>query len=1081
MLTTLQTRLKTASRWLPVALLPLLPLAASAQQLGYSPTSATNVAGTYTDLGTNGTAITTSSTDDANSAAQNIGFTFTYNGTAFTQFVLNTNGLIRLGSAAPSVANLFGVYETGQTAPGVDPVGSTNAADVNLIMPFNFDLIPGTGTAEYRVATTGTAPNRVCTIQWKNVSDKSGTARLSQYANMSFQAKLYETTNNIEFVYGPTTASTNTAISRFPSVGIKGSGSGNGQTVLANKTTGAAAWSTTAFITGVYTGTTHNFNATALPDAGRTYRFAPGTITPPANDDCAGAIALTVGTSCTNVTANNSLATASAGVPAPGATCFGTTPPTVGNDVWYTVVVPATGTVTITTSAATGSPVTDTGLLIYSGTCSALTEIGCNDAISTTNEFSSATVTGRTPGSTLYVRAFTYPGTDAGAFGICATTVAPNDASVRMVYALTKLPIPQGAPHTVSAYVTNTGTSAQTNLVVTLNVTGANTFTNTQTVASLAAGASTTVTFAPYVPTATGNNTVTVTVPADDNTGNNASSVTQVVNTSDYSYNDGTQPTSARGFGPSTTFTGAFLTKFTANTSVNVTQVRAFLVNFAGAPSPTIGKTVYAVVMNPTTGAVLGRSPDYVVTAADVAGTGYTNFTLSTPVALAAGDFLVGLAQTYQTGQTAQYFPLGTQPEVYTRAGQYFTSSATTAAAPVDVTTVANATRDFRFMLEAVTTSTSAPACTPVNNLAAGSITQTGATITFTAPAGTGGYVVTYTAAGGTPVTVTPAPTGSPITLTGLASGTTYTVSVVTSCSTGANSIPVTTTFTTLLPPATYATLPVNEGFEGTWISVGGTRDVPTNSWRNTPATGDNSWRREDDGFASANWQYQSYETPSTSNPTPPYVTRSSTGAHSARFHTFGSPIGSQGKFDLYANLSGTAGARTLTFDFINPSGTDKVDVFYSTDGGATFTTTPLLTATTNTAFTAKTVVIPSTSATTVIRFQATSDFGQDDMGIDNVRLSIISSSRNEALAATVGLYPNPAHQNFTLDVPAGSLHAATATLINSLGQTVLTQQLSLPTAGGSTKFDVSRLAAGVYSLQLKSGNDLVVKRVVVE
>lgn len=80
-----------------------------------------------------------------------------------------------------------------------------------------------------------------------------------------------------------------------------------------------------------------------------------------------------------------------------------------------------------------------------------------------------------------------------------------------------------------------------------------------------------------------------------------------------------------------------------------------------------------------------------------------------------------------------------------------------------------------------------------------------------------------------------------------------------------------------------------------------------------------------------------------------------------------------------------------------------------------------------------------------------------------------------------MGLYPNPAHQSFQLSVPAGSLRGASATLINSLGQVVQSRQLDLPAAGGIATFNVSSLAAGVYSLALKSGNDLVVKRVVVE
>jgi len=249
-------------------------VAAQAQTLNYTTATATNVAGTFTDLGTTGTVISTANTDDANSTAQNIGFSFAYNGQSFTQFVLNTNGLIRLGSAAPSAANMFGQYEGG-TLVGVDPVGSTLAANTNLLMPFNFDLESGSSTAEYRVTTTGTAPNQVCTIQWKNVHDKTD-ANASQYANFTFQVKLYQTTNVIEFVYNaPTPATTGTEIGRYPSVGIKGSGSTSGQDVLANKASSAAAWSTTTFISGVYTSSTHNFRRSVGPDAGRTYRFTP--------------------------------------------------------------------------------------------------------------------------------------------------------------------------------------------------------------------------------------------------------------------------------------------------------------------------------------------------------------------------------------------------------------------------------------------------------------------------------------------------------------------------------------------------------------------------------------------------------------------------------------------------------------------------------------------------------------------------------------------------------------------------------------------------------------------------------------
>lgn len=252
-------------------------LGVQAQNLNYAAVGATNVAGTYTDLGNAGTAIATANTDDANSAAQNIGFTFNYNGAAFTQFVLNTNGLIRLGSAAPSTAALYYDNDSLSTA-ATDPLQSISLADINLLMPFNLNLIAGSGagSAEYRVATTGAAGSRVCTVQWKNVADKAGTgvdaANGQQYANFSFQLKLYEASSTVEFVYGTATAGAAAVGGRFPNVGIVGSALNVNQLVLGLKAE-LGAWSTTVFQNYNYGRTAHNISKSARPDAGRTYRF----------------------------------------------------------------------------------------------------------------------------------------------------------------------------------------------------------------------------------------------------------------------------------------------------------------------------------------------------------------------------------------------------------------------------------------------------------------------------------------------------------------------------------------------------------------------------------------------------------------------------------------------------------------------------------------------------------------------------------------------------------------------------------------------------------------------------------------
>ncbi|MDO7873380.1 fibronectin type III domain-containing protein [Hymenobacter sp. ASUV-10] len=268
-----------SQRWLLAAAASLLGLgAAQAQTLNFRSNNVQNVAGTYTDLGASGTAITMASSDDANSSAQNIGFVFNYNGTAFSQFVMSTNGLVRLGATAPSSAALYPTYA--QDALTGSPV--TSATDTNLLLPFNVDLEAGTGTPAYSVLTTGTSPNQVCTIQWKNVSDKAksasstvATAIPKLYSNMSFQVKLYEGTNNVEFVYDAPTLNTTNANFKAAVVGIKGSGSAVNQVILGTKGSTQPA-SATTFLNANYTGNGFNFrnnNGAALIDAGRTFRF----------------------------------------------------------------------------------------------------------------------------------------------------------------------------------------------------------------------------------------------------------------------------------------------------------------------------------------------------------------------------------------------------------------------------------------------------------------------------------------------------------------------------------------------------------------------------------------------------------------------------------------------------------------------------------------------------------------------------------------------------------------------------------------------------------------------------------------
>jgi hypothetical protein len=170
-----------------------------------------------------------------------------------------------------------------------------------------------------------------------------------------------------------------------------------------------------------------------------------------------------------------------------------------------------------------------------------------------------------------------------------------------------------------------------------------------------------------------------------------------------------------------------------------------------------------------------------------------------------------------------------------------------------------------------------------------------------------------------------------------------------------------------------YATLPYAYTFESVWINGNDTTDVPSVNWLNTPAGGNNSWRRDDD-VASWNSSNGTY--------TPGGALSS---LHSARFHTWDAPAGSSGTLDLYVNCS-NPGTKSLSFYYLNTSGTDHITVFFSTDGGSTFLAKDSVFM--SAAWAKYTINLGSTtSATCIVRFKATSDWGVTDIGLDNVEV----------------------------------------------------------------------------------------------
>ncbi len=242
--------------------------------LNYFDYKATSIPGDYVSLGSDGNVITTSDFDNANSSPQDIGFTFTYKCETFTQFILNTNGFIKLGDTPPSSAAMF--FDDPRTAAG-GIFNNSDPADVNLLSPLNLDLTAGTGMPEYRMHTSGLAPNRVCTIQYQDVREANSDP-VPQFDNMQFQIKLYESSNLIEFVYGDWASSGNADDFRTVACGLKGSGRANDQVLIASKSV-EQTWDEVWFTNANYLSTSPIHYAkppeSPKPDAGRTFRFEP--------------------------------------------------------------------------------------------------------------------------------------------------------------------------------------------------------------------------------------------------------------------------------------------------------------------------------------------------------------------------------------------------------------------------------------------------------------------------------------------------------------------------------------------------------------------------------------------------------------------------------------------------------------------------------------------------------------------------------------------------------------------------------------------------------------------------------------
>jgi hypothetical protein len=211
-----------------------------------------------------------------------IGFNFTHNGIVFDRLAINNNGWISLGqsSLTPSVD----INSTSGYTPLASTATNTPTLLRNRIAGIGRDLVGQTGS-EIRVETIGTAPNRICVVQWTNYK-RFGTAGTGDALN--FQIRLLESFNYVQVMYGACTFGTTSSVTTHVGLG------GTTATDFNNRTS-TTSWLATTAGTANNQGITMAAAVTA-PTSGSYFIWGIQSATPPSPVQAGGSPTCSAGT-----------------------------------------------------------------------------------------------------------------------------------------------------------------------------------------------------------------------------------------------------------------------------------------------------------------------------------------------------------------------------------------------------------------------------------------------------------------------------------------------------------------------------------------------------------------------------------------------------------------------------------------------------------------------------------------------------------------------------------------------------------------------------------------------------------------
>lgn len=269
-----------------------------------------------------------------------------------------------------------------------------------------------------------------------------------------------------------------------------------------------------------------------------------------------------------------------------------------------------------------------------------------------------------------------------------------------------------------------------------------------------------------------------------------------------------------------------------------------------------------------------------------------------------------------------------------------------------------------------------------------------------------------------------------------------------------------------------------SEGFES-WSDACDDNDVPSLYWLNTPINGNESWRKQSEGFTHGQWSF----------PNGGFALVPHTGGGAADFHSF-SGNGLPGTLDLFLNCTNFSSLNLSFWYFKNQNGFDKFEVYLSRNGGFSYDDT-LITLRNSVAGQYGPVWINhilqnipvNNSGTCIIRFKDFGDiFGTNDTGLDDVAISGILGTADLTTEFTnLSIYPNPSNGKIEIQCRDKNFVTGTIQLHDLTGRIVATDKFQNSGENWHQSIDWSNQPKGMYFVKLISESKIITRQLIIE